>query len=123
MANDQSREDLSREVTPETVAIGEQLRPLLTPAKGFVAVLDALGTKLLTLESARHFVETRNLVVGFATKVVEDKLPGFETMRRGTFLLNDTLVFTYAPATIDLSELERFCHWLRVFEAYAIMKT
>ncbi len=38
-------------------------------------------------------------------------------------MLNDTVVVTYSPAVLNLQEVERFCHWLRVFQAYAIVHT
>ena len=122
MANDQQGVDLNAHIPDETVKITDRVTAELTSVLGFVAVLDALGTKLRSLPSARTFMERRNSVMEFATNTVGKSLPGFASNRHRTFMLNDTVLFTYEPGKVDLVELGRFCHWLRVFEAYAIMK-
>ena len=79
---------------------------------GFVAILDSLGSKLLSLDQAKKFVELRDsTIVGAAT----NGLQGFDLERFRALTFNDTVIFTYetgSPAT--LQEAERFCQLLRL---------
>lgn len=95
---------------------------VLRPVKGFVAILDALGTKLLSLDEARAFVALRDSIQTFTEKVAETRLPGLDMARLRRFIFNDTVVYAYDPPSgVTLQEVERFCHVLRVFETQSIV--
>jgi hypothetical protein len=89
--------------------------------RGLVAVLDALGVSLMTLNDAAEFVRLRDEIFQFTENVLETKLPGLEMKRLKRSTLNDTVVYTYeTPGGVDLDEVERFCHVLRLFETRSI---
>jgi hypothetical protein len=92
-------------------------------ANGLVAILDALGTKLLSFEDATRFVALRDSIQTLTQQVAETSLPGLDTKRLSTFTFNDTVVYVYEPqGGVTLGEVERFCHVLRIFELHSIVK-
>jgi hypothetical protein len=103
--------------------IADTIEAQIRPARGLVAILDALGTKLLSLPEAVEFVALRDSILRFTAKVIETGLPGLDRARLRTFTLNDTIVYVYEPAgDVTLAEVERFCHVLRVAETRSIVE-
>jgi len=93
----------------------------ITTANGLVAILDALGTKLFSLQEAIEFIRLRDSIMTFTENVVETSLPGLKMEHLKKFTFNDTVVFAYKPPQgVTLGEVERFCHVLRVFETHSI---
>lgn len=93
----------------------------LASSLGLVAILDALGTKLLSLDEARDFVALRDSIQKFTQTVAETSLAGLDMARLRIFAFNDTVLYAYEPASaVTLAEVERFCHVLRVFETSSI---
>jgi hypothetical protein len=107
----------------ETTKIAETVESRIRPVQGLVAILDALGTKLLSLPEAVEFVALRDSILRFTAKVIETGLPGLDRTRLRTFTLNDTIVYVYEPpGDVTLAEVERFCHILRVAETRSIVE-
>ena len=90
----------------EHVRLGEAVDQRISAASGLVAVLDALGTKALSLEEAVEFVRRRELSATFAGNVVETSLPGLQVTRLKRFTFNDTVIFVYTPpGSVTLQEV------------------
>jgi hypothetical protein len=107
----------------ENVPANEVVASRITPVNGLVAILDALGTKLLSLAEAIEFVALRDSIQAFTERVVETSLSGLDMNRLSKFTFNDTVVYAYEPLSgVTLGEVERFCHVLRVFETHSIIK-
>jgi hypothetical protein len=114
--------DLSRSVT-ETLHAADTLNASVKPVVGLVAILDALGTKLLSLSEAINFIALRDSVMTHTERVVETNLKGLEMERLSKFTFNDTVVYAYCPPKgVTLPEVERFAHLLRVFETRSIVQ-
>src|SRR5437773_12506520 len=79
----------------DSIKIAETLEARLRPVRGLVAILDALGTKLLSLPEAVEFVALRDSILQFTARVIESGLPGLDRARLRTFNLNDTIVYVY----------------------------
>jgi hypothetical protein len=110
---------LSEEIKTSDTTVKVQL----IPVQGVVAVLDALGTKLSSVDEAVRFVQLRDSILTSTTDVVETHLPGIDTKRLKIFTFNDTIVYVYkTPATATLAEVEVFCHVLRIFETRAMVE-
>ena len=107
----------------DSIKIAETVEARIRPVRGLVAILDALGTKLLSLPEAVEFVALRDSILQFTARVIESGLPGLDRTRLRTFTLNDTIVYVYeAPGEITLAEVEKFCHVLRVAETRSIVE-
>jgi hypothetical protein len=95
----------------------------ISVAHGMIGILDALGTKLLSLTEAMEFVRLRDSIRQSTEKVAESGLPGLQKERVKTFTFNDTLIYAYEPpAGVTLVEIERFCHLLRIAETLSIVE-
>jgi hypothetical protein len=117
MPSDKSR-DLNASVSAEQLKVADQVQP----AEGLVAVLDALGVSLFSLDEAREFVRLRDSIITFTEQVIETRLSGLDMKRLTKFTLNDTVVFAYQTAGhVTLDEVEQFCHVLRLFETRSIV--
>jgi hypothetical protein len=105
----------------EAVNAAEKVKTILAPVRGLVAILDALGTKLLSLDEAIRFVGLRDSIMAHTAEVLETKLPALQKSRLNTFTLNDTLIYAYAASSeVTLDDVEGFCHLLRVAETLSI---
>jgi hypothetical protein len=103
------------------IGVDEAAQARVATVQGLVAILDALGTKLLSLAEAIEFVSLRDKIMESTARVIETGLPGLDKSRLKTFTFNDTLIYTYEPpGGLTLAEVERFCHVLRVAETLSI---
>ena len=122
MANTDPSESIAAAVS-ESVKVSDVVESQLRPVQGLIAILDALGTKLLSVSEAVEFVRLRDSTLRFATSIIETHLPGIEIARLKTLILNDTVVYAFeAPNGVTLVEVEQFCHLLRVAEARSIVE-
>jgi hypothetical protein len=109
---------VSEKITADDVVVSR-----ITSVSGLVAILDALGTKLLSLPEAIKFVALRDSIQDFTEKVVETSLPGLDMKRLSRFTFNDTVAYVYNPPSgVTLREVEQFCHVLRAFETHSIIR-
>ncbi len=112
--------DLNANPSAERIAVADRLKP----QQGLVAVLDALGVSLFSLDEAREFVRVRDSILTFTDDIIDSKVPGLDVTRLRRFTLNDTVVFVYeTPHGVSLREVEQFAHVLRLFETKTIIET
>jgi hypothetical protein len=84
-------------------------------ANGLIAIVDALGTKLLSQDDAEKFLDFRASVTKFNLDVFETNRKALRLEHVHTFTIGDTIVYAYeTPKGITLQEVERFSHVLRI---------
>ncbi len=107
----------------ESLKLSDAVKTRIVPAKGLVAVLDALGTKLFSQEEAEEFIAFRDSITTFTDPVFETNLSGLQISQLRTFTLNDTILYAYIAASeVTLADVERFCHVLRYAEMRSIVQ-
>jgi hypothetical protein len=89
--------------------------------KGLVAIIDALGTKLLSQADVDRFLEFRDAITKFNLKVFETNREALRLDRTQTFTIGDTIVYAYeASQGVSFAEVERFSHVLRIAVSQSI---
>lgn len=121
MADNAGSRELPVKVS-EDISGTDALAAQLIPTKGIVAILDALGTKLLSVQEAIRFVALRDSIMQFTTNELAARVRDFDLSRLRILTLNDTVIFAYETAgEVTLSDVLNFCHLLRIAETKSIV--
>lgn len=95
--------------------------PTVAVTSGLAAVVDVLGTKLLSLEDAQRFVGFRNAVTDYTLNELDMYKTVLGIERLKSFTIGDTMVYTFEtgapPSALDVGA---FCHFLRIVVSYSI---
>ena len=122
MADTENSRELRVNVV-EQIGVTDAVTARLVPTKGFVAILDALGTKLLSIEEAIRFVSLRDSIMDFTKRFAEQRLRDLDMSRLKTFTLNDTIIFSFEiSGEVSVKDINNFCHVLRIAETRSIIE-
>lgn len=95
--------------------------PTVTVVSGLVAVIDVLGTKLLSVDEANRFLAFRDSITKYDLAAFEKHGSYLQLQRVQSFTIGDTMVYAYEPQNgTSLADVERFCHFLRITVSHSI---
>src|SRR5436190_10559502 len=103
----------------EQVTVADTVRRQLTPVKGLVAILDALGAKSYSDDEISRFLDSRDIVL---EKLAERAQAGtIDKTRLQAFTFGDTIVVVYrAIHEVTYKDLGEFGLRMRAFMMHSL---